>query len=66
MTGKNTDWEFGLKVEGHTATDEPVGDVTLGENGYNYCKQNFSIDKILLKYNDILKTLCCSKLDNYQ
>ena len=38
----------------------------LGENGYNYCKQNFSIDKILLKYNDILKTLCCSKLDNYQ
>ena len=38
----------------------------LGENGYNYCKKNFSIDKILLKYNDILKTLFCSKLDNYQ
>ena len=36
MTEKNTDWEFGLKVDGHTATDEPVGDVTLGENGYNY------------------------------
>ena len=37
----------------------------LGNNGYNFCKLNFSRDVILLKYKNILQTLLNSQHNNY-
>jgi len=38
----------------------------LGDNGYNFCKINFSREVILLKYKNVLNTLLNSKVNNYQ